>query len=199
MASGKLALVYMQNSGLGNAVNPLMSLVHKGVYAIPMLLLIGYRGEPGKPDERQHRAMGEATEALLSAMGIDTFALNAESDPTSTLQQAAACALAQSGPVAVLVSSSAFATAGVALHYESSLSITRQEVLNVLLDHLEGSEVVCSTTGYTSRELYDLRVSRSAVSAQKQADFFERWSYGSRFTGGFRNCFSTAGQKGNCH
>jgi len=65
MATGRPSLVYLQNSGLGNIVNPIMSLAVPGVYSLPMLLLIGWRGEPGKRDEPQHRIQGPATPGIL--------------------------------------------------------------------------------------------------------------------------------------
>ncbi|CAE1283431.1 E4.1.1.82 [Acanthosepion pharaonis] len=70
LATGKFGMVYLQNSGLGNIVNPLMSLASPSVYSIPMLLLVGWRGEPGKRDEPQHKVQGQATPGLLAAMGI---------------------------------------------------------------------------------------------------------------------------------
>jgi len=70
MATGKYPLVYMQNSGVGNTMNPLLSLTHKQVYSIPMLLLIGWRGEPGKRDEPQHMVMGSAMHSLLTDVQV---------------------------------------------------------------------------------------------------------------------------------
>ncbi len=70
LATGKTPLVYMQNSGLGNIVNPIMSLATPSVYSIPMLLLIGWRGEPGKRDEPQHIVQGQATPGLLASLNI---------------------------------------------------------------------------------------------------------------------------------
>src|SRR5690554_109413 len=70
LATGTIPLVYMQNSGIGNTVNPLLSLTHKLVYCIPMILLIGWRGEPDKNDHAQHKKQGEITPALLETMDI---------------------------------------------------------------------------------------------------------------------------------
>ncbi len=170
MASGKLPLVYMQNSGLGNAVSPLMSLAHRRVYAIPMLLLIGHRGEAGKHDEPQHLAMGEVTIPLLADMGVDIFSLNQNSDIGNIVQEAAAMAREQSGPVAIVVSSGTFLAlaSGAKLRSQSDLSLTRELVLNTVLDYLDGSEIICSTTGFTSRELNELRLERGTAAA----DFF---------------------------
>ncbi len=174
MASGKLPLIYMQNSGLGNAVSPLMSLAHKRVYAIPMLLMIGHRGEAGKHDEPQHLAMGEVTVPILADMGIDIFSLNQDSDFAALVQEAAAMAREQSGPVAIVVSSGTFVNVSVSSsdsksQPESKLTLTRELVLNTVLDSLAGDEVICSTTGFTSRELNELRRERGTTNA---ADFF---------------------------
>jgi len=158
MACGKLPLVYMQNSGLGNAVNPLMSLAHKRVYAIPMLLLIGHRGEPGKHDEPQHLAMGEATQSLLAAMKIAVYSLNDQTDASELIKEAAAAARSQSCPVAILVSSGSFSPAPVKFNQESTLTFTREEALKVLLDQIDQADSICATTGFTSRELYELRL-----------------------------------------
>ena len=67
------AAVYMQNSGLGNAINPLISLTHHKVYSIPMLLIIGWRGSPYlKKDEPQHIVQGEITASMLKLLNIRT-------------------------------------------------------------------------------------------------------------------------------
>ena len=76
MATGSVPLVYMQNSGLGNIVNPLTSLADKEVYAIPMVLMVGWRGEPGVKDEPQHVKMGRITPALLGSMEVPTFVID---------------------------------------------------------------------------------------------------------------------------
>jgi len=80
LSCGKPALVYMQNSGLGNVINPLLSLNDKNVYGIPALLLIGWRGEPNKKDEPQHIKQGEVTLDLLDAIGVKYYLLNEQSD-----------------------------------------------------------------------------------------------------------------------
>jgi len=76
MASGEPTLVYMQNSGLGNAINPLVSLADPEVYSIPMLIMIGWRGEPGKPDEPQHSKQGRILTELLDVLELPWFVLD---------------------------------------------------------------------------------------------------------------------------
>src|SRR3989338_5081133 len=78
LATGKVAAVYMQNSGLGNAMNPLISLADPEVYSIPLLLIIGWRGEPGVPDEPQHAKQGKITDKLLDVLGIPYAVLSAD-------------------------------------------------------------------------------------------------------------------------
>jgi len=80
LATGRPALVYMQNSGEGNAVNPLASLADPDVYSIPMVLLVGWRGEPGVHDEPQHVKQGKVTVALFETLGIPTFVLEDEDE-----------------------------------------------------------------------------------------------------------------------
>ena len=80
LATGKIPLVYMQNSGLGNAVNPLLSLADAEVYSIPILLMIGWRGEPGIKDEPQHKKQGLVTLAMLETMGIPYKVISSEPD-----------------------------------------------------------------------------------------------------------------------
>lgn len=75
IASGRPALVYVQNSGLGNAVNPIASLLHEQVYGIPCLFVVGWRDEPGVQDEPQHKIQGSVTLETLNLMGIESFLL----------------------------------------------------------------------------------------------------------------------------
>lgn len=76
MSSGKVSVVYMQNSGLGNSINPLVSLASRNVHGIPMLLLIGWRGEPGVSDEPQHLTQGSITREILDILGLPWFVLS---------------------------------------------------------------------------------------------------------------------------
>ena len=113
LASGQLGLVYMQNSGLGNAVNPLMSLAHQTVYSIPLLLLIGWRGEPEVPDEPQHQPMGMATERFLDNMQIPFTIISANTDYVQTLRDTSRRSLEESRPIAILCRKGIFAKANV--------------------------------------------------------------------------------------
>src|SRR3989338_7174680 len=101
LATGSIPAVYMQNSGLGNAVNPLTSLADREVYGIPMLLLIGWRGEPRGKDEPQHQKQGKITKAMLDVMGIPSAVLPTDLDAAKAcFEQAIATARKDKTPFA---------------------------------------------------------------------------------------------------
>lgn len=157
MATGRCGVVYMQNSGIGNAVNPLLSLADEQVYAVPMLLIIGWRGEPGVHDEPQHVTQGRLTLPLLDTMGIAYEVLTDEFEPA--LDRLIARMRRDSKPVALVVRKNAFvpfARKAAA----PAFPLTREEALSAVLDALPPRAVVVSTTGKTSRELFELRERR---------------------------------------
>lgn len=168
VATGAPGLVYLQNSGLGNAVNPLMSLTSPDVYGIPMVLVIGWRGEPGIPDEPQHLSQGRITPDLLSVLDVETFRLERE----ESQWRAAVISLVEKAkqdrnPVAILVSAGVFASADVVDNSIPEWSgITRQEALRLILRTIPENSVVVATTGYTSRELYVERLGLDASDAR---------------------------------
>lgn len=167
LATGKTPLVYMQNSGLGNIINPLTSLCDKEVYSIPMVLMIGWRGEPGVKDEPQHVKKGRVTEALLKTLEVPTFIIDSETNYKAEIEVACRIAEKDSKPVALLIRKGSFEA------YKSSQSksplseLNREQAINTVLDSLSNDDVIVSTTGKTSRELYELRVSRN----EKTNDF----------------------------
>lgn len=154
LATGKAAVVYMQNSGIGNAVNPLVSLADEEVYSIPMLLLVGWRGEPGIPDEPQHIKQGKITPALLETLGIRTLVL--EDDYAAQIRYCAEYMQHNSKPIAVIVRKNTFSpyTAAAA---QTEYSLTRERALQLITEQLSAEDIVVSTTGKTSRELFELR------------------------------------------
>ena len=157
LATGNLPLVYMQNSGIGNAVNPLLSLADPEVYSLPMLLLIGYRGEPGVHDEPQHKKQGMVTPALVEAMRYPCFILGSEpADILRQTKEAIRIAKEQSTPVALIVRKGLFEEIP-SLRTVSDLEMTREEALEEI-SKLPG--VLVSTTGFTSRELFEIRERR---------------------------------------
>lgn len=161
LGTGEPALVYMQNSGLGNAVNPLLSLADEEVYSLPMLLLIGWRGEPGVKDEPQHVKQGRVMTAMLDAMEVPWFELDASMDDAGEVI-AKACALMRERkvPVALLVRKGAFAKYKLQKDRVTDFPMNREGAVKCVVDLLGAEDVVISTTGKTSRELYEYRAAR---------------------------------------
>ncbi len=167
IGSGKLPLVYMQNSGLGNAINPLLSLADELVYGIPMLLMIGWRGElcsdgAQLPDEPQHAKQGRVTLALLDAMQVPYTVL--AQDAATATQEArdiVARARRESRPVALVVRKGSFAAyGGAAPGPAMALELTREAAIGAVIRRLPPDAIVVATTGMASRELYELREAR---------------------------------------
>ena len=154
IATGKFGVVYMQNSGLGNAVNPLLSLADEEVYGIPMLLIIGWRGEPGVHDEPQHIKQGKVTTSLLEAMQIEYLIL--DEDYQKQIDYCYEYMKNENRPIALIVRKNSFNEYKISKE-ESNYSLTREEALKVILDNLTNDDFVVSTTGKTSREIFELR------------------------------------------
>jgi len=158
LATGRPGLVYLQNSGLGNAVNPLLSLCDQAVYGLPVVLLVGWRGEPGVPDEPQHSAQGRLTFPLLDTLGVPAALLEAdgwERQVEATLARAAATGQSQ----ALVVRKGLFSRhAGAAT--PSDRTLTREDALAAILAAVGPDALLVTTTGKTSRELFELRESR---------------------------------------
>ncbi|MFE7269470.1 phosphonopyruvate decarboxylase [Streptomyces sp. NPDC057623] len=163
LRTGSPALVYLQNSGLGNTVNPLASLADPEVYGIPMLLLIGWRGQPGVPDEPQHRKQGRITPALLDALELPWAVLPRETAAAGeAVQKAVAHSVAAGTPYVLLVEKGTFAPAateaGEPSADEPAAGLpSREEALVTLADELGPGRVVVSSTGMLSRELFEYR------------------------------------------
>lgn len=156
LASGNPACVYMQNSGLGNAVNPITSLANEKVYDIPMLLLIGWRGQPGRKDEPQHRFMGEITLPMLEVLSIPysvVFAETTEEDWEKIFEQAGEF-LKNRKQYAIVAAPGAFKEEE-SRKYENAYSVVREDAIRKILSCLEENDIVVSTTGKISREVYE--------------------------------------------
>jgi phosphonopyruvate decarboxylase len=166
LSSGQYAAVYMQNSGLGNSVNPLTSLTDPEVYKIPMLLIIGWRGEPGVKDEPQHVKQGRITPGQLGLLEIPYWIVDADSQLEDTLKAALEKIQATGAPVALLVRKGTFAKYKSQRKPTMDSSLKREDALRQLLQ-LSGDDLVVSTTGKTSREVFELRVERN----EPQRDF----------------------------
>ena len=153
LATGKPALVYMQNSGLGNTVNPLLSLADEKVYSIPMVLMIGWRGEPGVHDEPQHVKQGEVTLALLDAMQIPYIIL----EDASQIKAQVELAMERKAPTAIVIRKGTFGSYKLKNARSNDNPLSREDAMKLVVDHLKDSDVIVSTTGKLSRELFEYR------------------------------------------
>lgn len=167
LSTGRTSVVYMQNSGLGNTINPLASLADPEVYSVPMLLIVGWRGEPDVPDEPQHVKQGRITPGQLDLMEIPWFEVTEQADPALVVAQAFDKIAETSAPVALLVRKGAFA-GYKSVRKQSPLSdMGREEALGHILSLLAPEDLVISTTGKASREVFELRGQRG----EAQRDF----------------------------
>jgi phosphonopyruvate decarboxylase len=158
LSAGKLGVVYMQNSGIGNAANPLLSLADKEVYGIPMLLIIGWRGEPGIKDEPQHIKQGKVTCKLLDAMEIQYKIISGtSSDFEEIITGACQSSVKNSEPYALLIRENTFEQYKGGKSRESKYSLERENAIKIIIENIEKDAVVVSTTGKISRELFELR------------------------------------------
>jgi len=161
LATGRPGAVYLQNSGLGNAVNPLTSLADLAVYGIPMLMIIGWRGEPGKKDEPQHVKMGGVTLELLDAIGVRWAIVPEDLDRARQIIDIAFMTMAaQPAPFALIVPAETFAKYKLVNTTASPYPMSREEAIGVVVERLPADALVVATTGKPSRELYELREAR---------------------------------------
>lgn len=161
LATGRPALCYMQNSGLGNAVNPLASLMDAQVYQLPCLLVVGWRGEPGVHDEPQHVKQGQITLSQLEILGVPYRILSKD---TTEEQFAADFAflreqLNQRQCAAIVVRKGAL-TCSLKPAYGNENTLTRERAAEIMLNAMDAGDVVVSTTGKLSREIFELREKR---------------------------------------
>lgn len=163
LGSGEPAVVYMQNSGTGNAVNPLLSLADPEVYGIPLLLLIGWRGEPGVKDEPQHVKQGRRMHELLDAMEVPWFLLPRDIDAaTGIIEQAGRTMRERMGPVAILVRKGTFSRYELRSNLRTDFPMNREDAIKRILGQLDEGDVLVSTTGKASREVYEYRQTQGA-------------------------------------
>ncbi|HLE10600.1 MAG: phosphonopyruvate decarboxylase [Bdellovibrionales bacterium RIFOXYD12_FULL_39_22] len=155
LATGKIPLVYMQNSGLGNAVNPLLSLADPEVYSIPMVLLIGWRGRPGEKDEPQHVKQGRVQNALLEAMEIKYQILG--NNYQESVNDLINYAKESKRPVAFICpkdfwEKEQYPKANAGYDYKLPRETAIEKIALACKDSL-----IVSTTGKASRELFEIR------------------------------------------
>lgn len=158
MATGDVPLVYMQNSGIGNALNPLISLTHPSVYGVPMILLIGWRGNPEVKDHPQHTKQGVLTPILMEDVDIPWRKLsNSDDGVESDLIWAVETAKASNSPVALIVPKGVLER-GEKSGFEDDLKLmSREEAIHVLVEAMKSNTIFVASTGRATRELYEVR------------------------------------------
>lgn len=175
-ASREIPLVYMQNSGMGNAVNPLVSLVDRNLYAVPMILLIGWRGQPGIGDHPQHELQGEITLNMLDMMHIPYAILkDDETEFMAVLAKAAAYCRQVRQPYGLVAPKGVMAAAEKRNIRDSVYPMSREEAMEIILEHMPEDTIYAATTGRATRELFFLREKRKET---KDHDFLNVGSMG---------------------
>ncbi len=176
-ATREIPLVYMQNSGEGNAVNPLASLADRAVYAVPMILLIGWRGQGNtEPNHPQHKLQGEITASLMDIMHIPYTVL--EDDDAcfaEAADKAAEYCRENRGAYALIAPKGVMADPDKPNNVDAVYPMSREEAIEVILDHMPGDTVYAATTGRATRELFFLREKRGETKAR---DFLNVGSMG---------------------
>lgn len=161
LATGKIPVVYMQNSGEGNVINPVASLLNDSVYAIPVIFIIGWRGEPGIHDEPQHIYQGKITIKLLEDMRISTFVIGTDTtdDEVKVAMEGFRGKLKQGLDVAFVIRKGAL-TDAPKVEYKNKNAMTREEIIKYIVE-VSDEDPIISTTGKASRELFEARVSNN--------------------------------------
>lgn len=175
LATGKVPVVYMQNSGEGNIINPLASLLNDKVYAIPMIFIIGWRGEPGIHDEPQHIYQGEVTVKLMEDMDVKTFIIckdTSEDELKSAMENFNR--LLQNGKQVAFIIRKGALEYDEKVVYKNDDTMTREEIIQHIVK-VTAEDPIISTTGKASRELFETRV---ANGQSHQYDFLTVGSMG---------------------
>ncbi len=166
LSTGNVPLIYLQNSGLGNTVNPLLSLASPEVYSIPILLMIGWRGEPGVKDEPQHIHQGRITPDLLKTMGIPHITLDSdmnENDILISIGKHLELCKSNRKPVCLLVRKGTFKIyknkSNYSKHFQYKLE--REKAVEIAVNECEENSVIVCTTGMLSRELFEFRTKKN--------------------------------------
>lgn len=161
LATGKVPVVYLQNSGEGNIINPVASLLNDKVYAIPMVFIIGWRGEPGIYDEPQHIYQGEVTIKLLEDMDIKAFTIGKDTtnEEVENVMKDYREELAKGKDVAFVIRKGALES-DVKIKYENDNKMIREEIIKHIVK-VSGEDPIVSTTGKASRELFETRVANN--------------------------------------
>ena len=176
LATSQIPVVYMQNSGEGNIINPLASLTDPDVYNIPVLLVIGWRGKPGVHDEPQHVKQGKVTTGLLNVMGIDYTVLSKEEDKAEAqIKKAIAFMQATKQCYAIVIEKDTFDAYTLQNVEKNDLTMSREEAIQTVAAALGEKDAIVSTTGMISRELFEYR---TAMNEGHERDFLTVGSMG---------------------
>lgn len=157
LGTGEIPAVFMQNSGLGNCINPLTSLTNKEVYSIPMILLIGWRGDPDQKDEPQHILPGQILKRQLDLLNIPNFVIDSSTNFYDIINNAIDKTNSIQAPVALIFKKNSFKKYLPKNSKSHQSIITRKQAIKKILSSLKENDVVLSTTGKASRELYEIR------------------------------------------
>lgn len=153
LATGNIPIVYMQNSGIGNATNPLLSLTHSCVYSIPLILVIGWRGDPAVKDHVQHQRQGELTPVLMDDMNIPFKVLDNDETVIEKFQWACDTAKTTSSPVALIAKKGILTQKEKHQDYPQSQLMNREEAISAVIDVFGTDAIYLATTGRATREL----------------------------------------------
>ncbi len=154
MSTGAIPVVYLQNSGIGNLINPLVSLFQRDVFPIPILLIVGWRGAPGFQDEPQHRMQGEITRNLFQLLEVPTFEINANTNLGITLDKVFQCMKTEMRPHALLIKPKSIMTQSLDAPFSRTTTLTRHRAIEVILANLRSTDRVIGTTGKIAREVH---------------------------------------------
>jgi len=158
LATNKIPFIYLQNSGFGNIINPLLSIADPDVYSIPMLIMIGWRGEPGGKDEPQHKKQGRVTIAMLDSMQIPYEILPDEPEAAKNVVEKGVKMMNEnSSPFVLVVRKGTFEEYQLQNEISTNYPLNREMAVKLVIDQLGESDIVVSTTGKTSREVFEYR------------------------------------------
>ena len=156
LSTGKPACIYMQNSGIGNTVNPVTSIANADVYSIPIFFIVGYRGAPGTKDEPQHKFMGRITEKIFDCLEIEYEVIDKNTSETELngVFGKIKNALENKKQFALIVKKDTF-DKRVNADYSNGNELNREYVISELIKKTDSNDLIVSTTGKISREVYE--------------------------------------------
>ncbi len=158
LGTGKISLIYMQNSGLGNAVNPLLSLCDPDVYSIPLIIVVGWRGEPGVKDEPQHVKQGKVQLDLIRSLDIPYAIISKdEQDIEKIIAEGIELTIRENRPFVFVIKKGTFSNYRPKSSIDEEKGMRREAALEIMLSKFPEDVIIVSTTGKTSREIFEIR------------------------------------------